>query len=236
MKYFMLLAGICLAACNNSPAPAATDSSIIAAPADTAKEEMKIEEEGKPIDSATRVVFHELRVLLLHTSLFQTEDKELDNVPGADTIFYIADAGYTLDRVLQIYIKSEQLTNIKVEEQLQTSMMISTEEGLYELSDWKHGHSAWEELYMQEDSSYMAKEYSREDQSIFPEVTLEEVKAAVKAQGGEEWLNLIKDVKSVKDNPLEVFGDTYLFRVSGKRKTDGKMISKIIVITTTLGC
>lgn len=233
MKYIIFAAGLCLAACNNTPVPAAKDS-LIAPVEDTIVSE--IEEGTIPVDTAARITFPEFKLTVYPMVTDPYEQQRLDQLPPeTDTAFFTSDLGQTMEGAL-ISITSDQLTDIKIEEQVETSMCITTEEYLYQLSDWKHAYSEWEELSKNGSGIYETRSYTREELSVFPDVTLDELKAAVKAAGGDEWLHFIKDVKTVKDEPLEVLGDRYLLRVSGKRKSDGKIISKIIVITLPLGC
>lgn len=234
MKYLIVLAGLCLAACNNSPAPGATDSTVAAmidtAPATPANEETY---ELTPGDTITRIAFNDFNATLI--PLIASAGEEPNNETEPDTVVYIADLGEEIEGI-KICITTDKLTDIRVEEQLETHLAISTEEGFYELDNWKHGHTAWEELLKDNDSTFVTRFYAPEEYKTFPEVTLEEVKAAVKEKGGEEWLKHIKDVKSVKDGVLEVLGDKYLLRVSGKRKSDGTIVTKIIIVYLTFGC
>jgi hypothetical protein len=229
MKYFMLLlVGFWLTACNSTLPPAAEDSTIIIK--DTViQTQLREEKEGLDfIDTATRVEAEDFEAILY--PLVASRDEG-----SGDTLFYGTGPGENMEGV-KIRITSDKLTDIRVEEQLETHMVIFTEEGLYELYDWKHGYTTSKELLKDNDSTFIGSSFSVEDYQIFPEVTLEEVKTVVKERGGEKWLKLIKDVKTVKDDPLVISGDTYHLRISGKRKSDGKIITKIITVTVASGC
>ncbi|SIO51199.1 hypothetical protein [Chitinophaga niabensis] len=234
MKYLMLLAVLCLAACNSTLPPAAEDSTILAKdtalviPANEEKEYVT-----DPVDTFTHVVFDDFKATL--APLVASAGEEPNEGTEPDTVTLEAGPGENMEGI-KIYIRSDKLSDIKVEERLETHMAIATEEGFYELDNWKHGHTTWEELLKDNDSTFVTRFYSPEDYRIFPEVTLEEVKAAVKEQGGEEWLKHLKEAKTVKDDAFEILGDKYLLRVSGKRKSDGVIVTKIIIVYLTSGC
>lgn len=226
MKYLIFAAGLCLTACNNKTVPAEEDSIIHAR--DTA---ITVEETDWAVDTFARITFPECKVII-HPIVVDREEQQRLDQPPQDTTFMMSEIGQSMQGVF-ITIFSDQLTDIKIEEKIETSMAISTEDGLYMLSDWKHGYSEWEELGKNERGVFVAKEYMIEESSIFPEVTLNEFKAAVKAAGGEEMM--IENVKTMKDEQLQVFADRYFLRVSGKRKTDGTIFTRIIVIALPLG-
>lgn len=226
MKYLIFAAGLCLAACNNKTVPAKDDSIIHAR--DTA---VSAVETDYPVDTFARISFPEFKITI-YPMVIDPEEQQKLNQPQPDTAFMMSDMGQTMVGVFMA-VSSDQLTDIKIEEKIETSMAISTEDGLYMLSEWKHGYTEWEELGKNEAGAYEAKEYSLEESGIFPKVTLDEFKAAVKAGGGEELFT--EDVKTIGDERLQVFADRYFLRVSGKRKTDGTIITKIIVISLPLG-
>lgn len=228
MKYLMILTGLCLIACNNSPAPDAVKDTTIIPVEDTVIKTLTNQDEIIPADTATRIDFPEFKIVL--APLTASAEGEIEN----DTVYCVAAPGEAIEEV-RIYITSSRLMDIKVEEQAQTRLSISREESYYEFSEWKYGYTGWEELLMNEDSAYVTRSYSREELSVFPEVTMEEVKAAIDGEK-EVWLDMIKNAKSIKDAPFEIFGDTFLLRVSGKRKDDGRTITKIIIIQLATGC
>lgn len=229
MKYLIFAAGLLLAACNNRTVLTEEDSLIHAA--DTAVAPLA-EETDYAVDTFARIMFAECKIMI-HPMVVDREEQHKLDQPPPDTAFMMADIGQSMQGVF-ITATSDQLTDIKIEEKIETSMAISTEDGLYMLSDWKHGYTEWEELGKNEKGVYVAKEYLMEESSIFPEVTLNEFKAAVKAAGGEEMM--IENVKSMKDEQLQVFADRYFLRISGKRKKDGTIVTRIIVISLPLGC
>ncbi|WP_343304085.1 hypothetical protein AAHN97_21170 [Chitinophaga niabensis] len=229
MKYLMILAGFCLAACNNSPAPAIVKDSTVILADDTVIKTLTNQVEIIAADTATRINFPEFKIVL--APLAASSEGEIEN----DTVYCVAAPGEAIEEA-RIYITSSQLTDIKVEEQAQTRLSISWEESYYEFSEWKYGYTGWEELLMNEDSAYVTRSYSLEELSVFPEVTMEEVKAAIDGAEKDAWLEIIKNAKTIRDEPFEIFGDTFLLRVSGKRKDDGRTVTKIIIIQLASGC
>jgi hypothetical protein len=53
---------------------------------------------------------------------------------------------------------------------------------------------------------------------------------------GEEWAKMIKNNNSPTQYPSAVDVSRYFLRITGKRKDNGKTITKIIVIETPMGC
>ena len=83
-----------------------------------------------------------------------------------------------------------------------------------DLREWKHYDSDWEKLtFDNKKGAFLTHSYSREDQSKFVPVEMEELKKAVAEFCSERWGNLLENVTSVNDYPCGVSLSRILLKI-----------------------
>jgi hypothetical protein len=123
---------------------------------------------------------------------------------------------------------------VNVYQRYETSATIMNEGPHLDLMDWLHYTSGWVELEKSNSHSFKSISYSEEDASKFPEVDIEQLRVMVKNIGGDNWAELVKDVKSIDDYPIGVGISKIEFKIEYILKGIKKM--KYIVFEMPLGC
>lgn len=130
-------------------------------------------------------------------------------------------------------IQSDSLSDIVVEQSYQTVSGISNEGPVCLLEGWKNYRSGWVKVEGK-NGEYLGREYTEKDM-FFPETDIEEWKKVVKKHCGKEYLELVKDNKTVKENAAFVGIEIIYFRITGKKK-DGTDVIKYIAFYPAIGC
>ena len=134
-----------------------------------------------------------------------------------------------------IGIETNVLENVKIEQRYETSLTIMDEGPHRDLTEWKHFSSEWKTL-KQKNGKFLCLSYSEKETEKFPESSIEELKAEVKVKCGEKWARHIENVTSLTEYPCGIAISRYFLRITGQFKTNGKKISKLIVIENPMGC
>ncbi|MES2487210.1 MAG: hypothetical protein V4581_14840 [Bacteroidota bacterium] len=228
MVYFFFLAAVAVSCGGKEQSP--EEAGI---PTDTVISDTIIQKQllvaDKPV---TNIIFDEFTVTLSCAKAL--DQQNLDSLQQQDSITVDLDIGETAEGQ-KLEIKGSSPYLFIVEQRYETSAGISFEGPYCEISDWKHYYSDWETLQMQEDGTYICKEYSLAENQKFPDVSIEELKAAVFKNCGEEGLKLIKDIKKVGDGPYEVGVSRIFLRIT-LRPQNGQTTTKIITLNIPAGC
>ncbi|MBO9150718.1 hypothetical protein ACFOTA_00740 [Chitinophaga sp. GCM10012297] len=164
-------------------------------------------------------------------------DPHVDNT-NPDTIFiHPSELTETLSGAA-LRIRSDSVTNITVEQSHQTVAGISYQGETNVFHQWKYYRSGWQKVFGGEGEflwSYQCNEISKEENERFPEVTMEEWKAAVGNFGGESALELVKNNKSINENASFITTYAIYLRITGKKK-DGTSVTKYVVFYPAIGC
>ncbi|WP_143307658.1 hypothetical protein [Chitinophaga vietnamensis] len=155
---------------------------------------------------------------------------------GHDTLILSAGLGEMLDGC-KVIVQSTQLDDITVEQCYETSITIQQEGPHWDLTDWKHYTSPWAKLPTSGPGKFTAITYEVTEHAPFPQVSMEELKAELKRGGlDEQWIKAVDTVKSIYDYPVAVGISRYYLRVSGKQKSTGKTVVRIVAIDMPMGC
>jgi hypothetical protein len=161
-------------------------------------------------------------------------DHELTKI-NKDTAFLFSELGSTIEGQLLVVL-SDIMGQVKVEQSYETSVTISKEGPHCDLLNWKHYYSEWKTLNPNENGAFICEIYTQEDNEKFPKIEISNLQQEVRKQCGEDWQLLINDIKSPTEYPSSVSISRYFLKVTGIRKDNGQLISKIIVIESTMGC
>lgn len=152
-----------------------------------------------------------------------------------DTAYLYSELGSTIEGQLLVVL-CENLSQVNVEQSYETSVTISKEGPHCDLLNWKHYYSDWKTLNTNENGAFICEIYSQEDNEKFPKIEISNLQQEVRKQCGEDWQLLINDIKSPTEYPSSVSISRYFLKVTGIRKDNGQLISKIIVIESPMGC
>jgi hypothetical protein len=161
-------------------------------------------------------------------------DHDLTKI-NKDTAFLFSELGSTIEGQLLVVL-FENLSQVKVEQSYETSVTISKEGPHCDLLNWKHYYSEWKTLKINENGQFICEKYSQKDNEKFPKIEIVDLQQEVKKQCGDDWQLLINNIKSLTEYPSSVSISRYFLRVTGQRKDNGQLITKIIVIESPMGC
>ena len=123
-----------------------------------------------------------------------------------------------------------------VEESYETSLTITDEGPHCDLTEWEHYIDNWRPLYKNHLEEYPLYTYGEKESQKFPNVSVQQIQAAVEKHCGSEWANKIKTIQSPTEYPAGVSISRYYIRISGKRKDNGLPFQKTLVINSPMGC
>jgi hypothetical protein len=237
MRYstFISAALLLLMACNST-----SDQGAEAA-ADSAKSELMVAGDSAAADDQTAaegvnsvtITFDEI------TLKFEGGVKELsvyeDRQPKyLDTAMLEAVMGAEIGDVL-VSVFTTELQDVVIGQSMRTTMTINNEGPSCELSDWKHYTMPWTAVKQITTEQFKLNGYNADEYNRFPDVTVEEVKAAAKTHCSADWLPIINNIKSLQDAYCDVVMDKVMLRVSGK-KANGQKVEKYVIINMPTGC
>jgi hypothetical protein len=180
----------------------------------------------------TKIKFNELVIVVNGMAIFDAEKMERIQ---KDTAEIEAEVGETIEG-RTISISSEQLIGLNIEQRYETSVTIMNEGPHCDLIDWKHFNSGWNSLKQNSSGQFVGDKYTEQDYTIFPEVSMDELKQTVKELCGEDWFKLLEKTNSPLEYPCTVNISRYFLRITGKRKDNGQKVTKLIIIKTPMGC
>jgi hypothetical protein len=187
----------------------------------------------KEPDTTTRIKFSEFQILISRLVTWDP-DTTLNKIQG-DSCYVVNDIG---ESVLgqKIKISNTNLVDLKIEQRFETSVSIANEGPHCDLLDWVHYTSEWIESRKLNEFEFVCNSYSEEEQKRFPPVSMSELKHFVRKQCGNEWFELIKDIKQPNEGPSWVGISKVFLRISGIDPRSGKRVVKVIAFEEAMGC
>jgi hypothetical protein len=189
--------------------------------------------DSNQFDSICLISFEEFSIQIPN---FHCEN--ITNTPNpiqADIFWITAELGEVFeDRI--IYINSDNVDDLFVEESYETSLTITDEGPHCDLTEWEHYIDNWRPLYKNHLEEYPLYNYDEKESQKFPNVSVQQIQAAAEKHCGSEWANKIKTIHSPNEYPAGVSISWYYIRISGKRKDNGLPFQKTLVINSPMGC
>lgn len=203
---------------------------------------LKNEPASDSVFSTLEAVKYEERTTTIHFSEFRLDihnfstfpENDFSAIVKADTLTINADIGDDLSS--SSLVISEELADVKIEQRYETSVTIMDEGPHCDIVDWKHYISEWKVLKSETGNIFKCADYTEKEQEKFPEVSLQELREAIKKYCGEQGLELTMNIKSPTDYPSEVGISRVYIRISGKQKSTGKSIIKYLIFEIPMGC
>lgn len=179
------------------------------------------------------LIFPEAELHLHGLSL--TEALLTQDLITADTVFLSEEFGQNIEGKL-ITASSNVLNDLSIAQCYQTKLNLLNDGAQCELSELKTYTSEWRFLQPNAKGEYAFESYSAADKKKFVAVKLAEVKEAIKSNCEEHWHPLAHSLRSPTTYPMEIQLSEYYLRLTGRRKDNGYLVEKIIVITASTGC
>lgn len=134
------------------------------------------------------------------------------------------------------YIKpSIHYKRIEVFQSFETSVTVMNEGAHCDLLLWSHFNSSWERLLSKGKNTFETCKYSQDEWGTFIDVKLDELKAEISKQCGGGYVERVKNIKSVRDNPVNISISTIYIKVILTDLKNNK-IEKIIAFEIPMGC
>lgn len=108
---------------------------------------------------------------------------------------------------------SNKKLKLKLEQRYETSLSVQDEGPHLDLVQWKHFVSDWVEVLPRKAGIYRSLLISQEEANRFPSIELSSVLDEIKRQDP-NWLNVVKNAKSIRDYPFSIGVSTVSFRIS----------------------
>ncbi len=161
------------------------------------------------------------------------EDDELKN-SNRDTTFLYLELGSEIEGKT-IEIKPIPKGKIKVYQRHKNSITIMNEGPHCDLLDWKHYHSEWKEIPIQ-NNRFKTIKYTRKDREKFLDIGMDELKKAVSIHCEGHWADLVKNIKAVNEYPSGV-GISHIFlKLEYKENPASDTIVKTVSFEIPMGC
>ena len=122
--------------------------------------------------------------------------------------------------------------------QFETSLTLSAEGPHCDLLDWMHYTSLPDTLELLDSTGiYQFKNGFQDSLSrAFPEVTMKEVRKALRKHCSEGWLERTKETKSIHEYPFSVSISREIIRILITNKKGDKIREKFIIFEIPMGC
>jgi hypothetical protein len=147
-----------------------------------------------------------------------------------------AEVGAEFGLLDTLFITTATLQNIELEERYETSIGISDEGPHCDLINWKHYTSEWRRLKQEGSFLFRAIQYTKDETSRFPKITMNELIDAVAKHCDKRWVDHAKKAKSPNDYPCSVSISKYFIKVKAIRKATGEKFESVITIVMPMGC
>lgn len=142
-----------------------------------------------------------------------------------------------LEGIEEVYDFINQLTEVVLSFQYETSISVMNEGPHCDLTNWQHGYSEWKDITyrIQEDGTFKTYWIADDAKTSFPEVDMNELKQYVREFCGEEWYELAKNTASVEDYPLGIATSIFIFKVQGINSSE-EHVEKLFHLEVPMGC
>jgi hypothetical protein len=200
---------------------------------DQTKQTSTFEEEQRELDTTTTFGFADFS-LTINRFIIQNVEIALNTLEN-DTVQVSAQLGENIENQL-ISITKNKLTNILVEQRYCTSVTLSNEGPHCDLTEWKHYYSDWKPLKNNGSDQFLCEKYSEKEREQFLEISVDDLKKEVETQCGEDWFQLVKNIKSITEYPSSVGISHYYIRITGEQQNKGIRVTKLIIIDNPMGC
>jgi hypothetical protein len=157
------------------------------------------------------------------------------NAPFKKTYFSELEAGENLSQAT-VMLHGKDRESYRVALQLETSLSVNAEGPHLDLTEWKHCTTKWHRLKIADNHKVLLPNFDEVNVDCFPEVTHDEINAAVFAKGGEEWVRILNGEGWPEGySPVEVSLSTARIKIEKLINTQWQVVT-VINIAIAMGC
>lgn len=153
-----------------------------------------------------------------------------------DTAVFYLDPGYLLERPFKI--DQPEFDEIELFGQFETKVGIYSKQELEQplciLEDWKNHLSEWTKLEVNRKDLQFPIINDKTNNPI--SFTIDELKIAVEKHCGSEWLNEVRNIKSLDKINTNFFTTRYIYKIKAKNSRTSKTVEKFFVFYTPTSC
>jgi len=151
-----------------------------------------------------------------------------------DTISVGVEVGDTPEGKILV-VKNDDYKRVSIFQRYENSVTIMNEGPHCDLTEWEHFYSDWKPIQQINATKFKTLSYSQADLKNFNDVSIEELKAEVIKNCGEDWAKYIDEVKTVNDYPAGVSTSRIFLKII-MTDFDDKVTEKIIEFEIPMGC
>ncbi|MBK8813302.1 MAG: hypothetical protein IPN69_21600 [Acidobacteria bacterium] len=158
---------------------------------------------------------------------FEVAETKVEDLSDKPNDFDL-DLSQTIEnQIIALHPYPNDFREFKIEQQFETSMSVSDEGPHWDLTDWKHYTSEWNEIKRLEGNRFLTSKVGPSDYQRFPKVTSKEISEAVSKRGGKKWADHVRSCKTATDDPCLVSISRISFRIMAKENGKWNIIHKI---------
>lgn len=157
------------------------------------------------------------------------------SAPFKKTYFSGLEVGDSLSKAT-VMLHGKDNLNYRVAFQLETSLSVNAEGPHLDLTEWKHCTTEWHPLKIADGHRLSLPNFDEVNMDCFPEVTHDEIKAAVFTQGGEEWVRIFDGEGWPEGySPVDISLSTVRIKIEKLINTQWHVVT-VIDIAIPMGC
>ncbi|MDO6592864.1 hypothetical protein [Neptuniibacter sp. 1_MG-2023] len=157
------------------------------------------------------------------------------SAPFKKEYFATLEIGDTLSKAMVI-LEGKNNQSYRVAFQLETSLSVNAEGPHFDLTEWKHCTTEWHQLNITDGNGVVLPNFDEVNVDCFPEVNHDEIKAAVLAKGGEEWVRIFEG-EGWPDgySPVEISLSRVRIKIEKLINTQWRVLT-VINVAIPMGC
>ena len=183
-------------------------------------------------EGAIHIKFNEFELEI--DSLYVWNPEKDSNKVYEDTSIQYMDLGSTIQNRL-VKIKFLREGQLEIYQRFENSITIMNEGPHCDLTEWQHYDSEWQPLVIKDDV-FTTNEYSDEDWQRFGEVDINDLRAQVRKQCGDEWADHIDTLKSPHEYPSGIGTSRIFLKFKFTNAIDEIPVERIISFEIPMGC
>ncbi|MBU2928164.1 SH3 domain-containing protein [Winogradskyella psychrotolerans] len=144
--------------------------------------------------------------------LATSDYKRTHNLKQQDSTTINVDIGASPERK-QIVLVDNDYKHVSIFQRYENSISFMSADAQCDAQDWKHFDLEWKPLKQITANTFETLAYTENDWKHFIDTSIEDLKAEVIDQCGEDWLNYFKTIKKVKNHPVSVATNRVFLKV-----------------------
>ena len=167
-------------------------------------------------------------------NLATSDFKRIHNFKKQDSLKINVDADASPEGK-QIVLVDNDYKHVSIFQRYENSISFMSADKQCDANDWKHFDSEWKPLKQLKSNTFETLAYSEDDWKKFIKTSINDLKTEVIDQCGEDWLEYVDNVKSVKNYPVGVSTNRVFLKILLTDFEDN-ITEKIIEFTIPKGC